>query len=281
MVAEPSTGIPAPGPDAAPPIRRPKPLENEPTMTSSAPPILSAENLTMAFSAGDATLRLFEAFDLEIPAGRTTFILGPSGSGKTTLLRALAGLVAAAPGGGVNYRGLRLDGPHPEIVLVAHESALDPDLTVRAAIASAAPSAAAGGGDDPAADMLEKVGLTEAADLQPYQLSRGMRQRAAIGQALIRAPAVLLFDEPFSAMDLRQRGRMQRLLIEHQEESGAAMVFATHDVEGALGLGDRILALGGAPSSITLDIDASTEAFEEQDDEAFAALRAQLEAAIR
>jgi NitT/TauT family transport system ATP-binding protein len=101
-----------------------------------------------------------------------------------------------------------------------------------------------------AADLLRKVGLSDAAEKRPDQLSGGMRQRAAMARALSLRPEVLLLDEPFAALDVQTRAKMQDFLLDVWRESGASMLFVTHHIEEAVGLADRVVVFTARPGRI-------------------------------
>ncbi len=103
---------------------------------------------------------------------------------------------------------------------------------------------------------LNQVGLTEFADKKVYELSGGMRQRAAIASALINNPDILLMDEPFGALDALTREQMQALIRKIWWNSGKTIFFITHDVDEALLLGTRILVMSRRPGKVIADFPA-------------------------
>ena len=102
---------------------------------------------------------------------------------------------------------------------------------------------------------LELTGLTRAADRYPHQLSGGMKQRVAIARALALDPAILLMDEPFGSLDALTRQRLQRELNAIVERTQVTVLFVTHSIEEALVLGDRVVVLGDAPSTVKEIVD--------------------------
>jgi NitT/TauT family transport system ATP-binding protein len=110
-----------------------------------------------------------------------------------------------------------------------------------------------------ARNMLARVGLEGFENRFPAQLSGGMQQRVAIARALVCRPRVILMDEPFSAVDALTRAQLQDLLLDIWEEAGLTIVFVTHDVEEAVYLSDRVVALGREASGITIDMDIALD----------------------
>ena len=131
---------------------------------------------------------------------------------------------------------------------------------------------------------LELVGLVDAADRYPDQLSGGMRQRVAIARALANEPKVLLMDEPFGALDAQTRVLMQQLLLDVWERNHMTILFVTHDIEEAVFLGDRIYVMDTKPGRIATEITVDIERprhFEIIGTESFQALRRKIFELIR
>ena len=99
-------------------------------------------------------------------------------------------------------------------------------------------------------EALQRVGLTEAIDKRPDELSGGMRQRVAVARALAMKPKVLLMDEPFAALDVQTRAKMQDFLLDVWEASGASVLFVTHHIEEAVALADRVVVFTSRPGRI-------------------------------
>jgi molybdate transport system ATP-binding protein len=185
-------------------------------------------------------LRSF-GLELELEVGAETLALvGPSGAGKTTVLRAVAGLLRPQRGRvAVNGRvwldtDRAIDVP-PErrsVGLVFQEYALFPHMTVAQNVAY--------GGTARAAELLDSLGLSGLARARPAELSGGERQRVALARALARDPAVLLLDEPLSALDAHTRAHVRAELREALGRLGLPTILVTHDFEDAAALGERI-----------------------------------------
>jgi sulfonate transport system ATP-binding protein len=194
--------------------------------------------------------------DFSISRGEVVSLVGPSGCGKSTLLRIVGALDA-------DYQGrVTVLGHAPrlhvrEIGFVFQEPRLLPWLTVAQNVGFEL--GAKGARDPRVRELLAEVGLQDSADAYPKQLSGGMAQRAAIARALFSRPQLLLLDEPFSALDAFTRMRLQDLLLSVAQRHGATLLLVTHDIEEAVYLSDRVVALPGRPGGLAgeLAIDLS------------------------
>src|SRR5512146_2313598 len=183
----------------------------------------------------------------EIADGEFVVLVGPSGCGKSTTLRMIAGLEAVSSG---QVRiGDRIVNDVPpkdrDIAMVFQNYALYPHMTVRENLAFGLklrklPRAEIGARVQHAASLLE---LDAILDRRPAQLSGGQRQRVAVGRAIVREPAVFLFDEPLSNLDAKLRVQMRREISSLHRRLGATMVYVTHDQTEAMTMGDRIVVM--------------------------------------
>ena len=201
----------------------------------------------------------FEDLTFEVAAGEVLCVIGPSGCGKTTLLRVLDGLLPA-DAGEVLIDGRRVTGPSTDIAMVFQHFGLFPwkrlDQNIGYGLKlRGRPRAEI---DRAVGHYARLVGLEGFERLYPYQLSGGMQQRAGLARALAVNPSVLLMDEPFGALDAQTRETLQEELLAILEREPKTMVFVTHSVDEAIGLGDRILLLGSRPGRVreilTVDI---------------------------
>ncbi len=205
-------------------------------------PTNAIQTLRLSKRLGNRTV--LREVDLGIAAGQCVALMGSNGSGKTTLLRCLAG-ITRPDSGQVRWFGRpAAESPNDRrlVGMVTHESRLYAHLSMRENLVFAARMCAV---DEPArsADtLLKQMGLQALADRQVRKISRGTQQRLALGRALIHDPPILLFDEPFSGLDLIGRDWLSRYLKE-QTENGRAICFVTHDLELARQLADRTLIL--------------------------------------
>jgi NitT/TauT family transport system ATP-binding protein len=191
--------------------------------------------------------------DINFQVHRREFIcvLGQSGCGKSTLIRVLAGLEEATTGV-VELNDHPVEGPGPDRGMVFQSYTLFPWLTVKKNVMfglrqKGVPRDQA---EKEARRWVEMVGLTDAIDKYPYQLSGGMKQRVAIARALANQPQVLLMDEPFGALDAQTRAKMQFYLQQIWMNVDVTIVFITHDLDEAVYMADRIIVMSANPGRI-------------------------------
>jgi len=226
---------------------------------SEAPPPSSSAirlaGLRFSFPIDGRTVPVLDAIDLAVERRSVIALVGPNGCGKSTLLRVIAGLLPAASGE-VEVEGRPVVGPDSRVGLVFQEPRLLPWRTALANVAF--PLEVAGQGRAPrearALDLLALVGLRDWAGARPAELSGGMRQRVAIARALALEPAVLLLDEPFSALDSLTRERFNVELLRLWERIGATIVLVTHSIAEAVFLADRVLVLSPRPAQLVADV---------------------------
>jgi sulfonate transport system ATP-binding protein len=187
--------------------------------------------------------------ELAVDRGEIVGIVGTSGCGKSTLLRIVAGLERPSSGS-VTLDSVAVEGPRPEVGLVFQEPRLMPWLSVRDNVEFALVRRPREQRRPLADAALARVGLGAFADALPQQLSGGMAQRAAIARALVARPAVLLLDEPFSALDAFTRFSLQDHLLDIWRADQPTMLFVTHDIEEALVLSDRVVVMHAKPGRI-------------------------------
>ena len=215
------------------------------------------ENLSFAFTnrSGEG-FPVLDGIDLTIPGGGIVALIGPNGCGKSTLLRVIAGLLA--PGSGtVRLDDSAIDGPDPRIGLVFQEPRLLPWRSAADNIAY--PLDLAGWTGEPraarVASLIDLVGLDPAvADSRPSELSGGTAQRVALARALALEPAVLLLDEPFSALDALSRERFDLELLRLWERAATTIVMVTHSIPEAIQVADRVVVLSPRPGRVVADI---------------------------
>lgn len=192
----------------------------------------------------------FEALtptSLDIDDGEFVVLVGPSGCGKSTLLRMIAGLEDITEG--TLYIGDRIvntvDPADRDIAMVFQNYALYPHMTVRRNIGYGLinrriPQELI---DSKVRDAAQMLNLTELLDRKPSQLSGGQRQRVAMGRAVVRDPALFLFDEPLSNLDAKLRHQMRIEIKALQRRLGVTSVYVTHDQVEAMTMADRIIVL--------------------------------------
>jgi NitT/TauT family transport system ATP-binding protein len=196
--------------------------------------------------------------NLRIEPGQFVCLIGPSGSGKTSLLRLLAGLVKPDQGS-VSVGGRVVGGPDRSTALIFQDygRALLPWRTAsgNVSLALEAMGTPAGKRQEIIDRLLTTIGLKDHASKLPSQLSGGMQQRLQIARCLAQQPQVFLWDEPFGALDAMTRQTLQDEILRISHERTTTSLFVTHDLEEALYLSDRIVALSANPGRITEVID--------------------------
>jgi NitT/TauT family transport system ATP-binding protein len=227
-------------------------------VSSEAPAPFSTKDAVVCRGVGKTwaagTKRAHEALrgiDLDIKPGEFVVFLGPSGCGKSTMLYLIAGLEEATEGRIWSFHDL-VETPSPERSLIFQETSLFPWLTVweNVSFGLSIRGAAKSERRAVAAEALQRVGLSAAMDKRPDELSGGMRQRVAVARALAMRPKVLLMDEPFAALDVQTRARMQDFLLDVWRDSAASVLFVTHHIDEAVALADRVVVFTARPGRI-------------------------------
>jgi len=215
------------------------------------PIILEMQNLSQRFQHGKTERTVLNQINLKIHKREFVCVIGPSGCGKSTLSRIVAGLDDYSSGE-VLVDGERVDGPCPERGMVFQGYTLFPWKTVKenvmfGPLMRGASQAAA---ESVAREWINIIGLEKYENQCPHQLSGGMKQRVAIARALVNEPKILLMDEPFGALDPHTRQKMQRHLMDLWQNIDITILFVTHDMDEAILLADRIVALKANPGEV-------------------------------
>lgn len=215
--------------------------------------IVSVEGIARRFPG----LTVFSDVWFTIERGEFVCLVGHSGCGKTTILNILAGLDLPSEGV-VLVDGKEITGPSLDRAVIFQGHALMPWLSAEQNVAFAVscrnPSWDRHRVRDAAREALARVGLTQAADRKPSQLSGGMKQRVGIARALAVAPKLLLMDEPFSALDALTRGSLQEEVSRLVTDAGQTAFMITHDVDEAILLADRILLMTNGPEARVAEV---------------------------
>jgi NitT/TauT family transport system ATP-binding protein len=217
-----------------------------------AVPALGFEHVSCAFAERNGAGRYIAVKDASfgVAPGEFVSVVGPTGCGKSTLLNVAAGLLAPSAGrvltGGRPLRGINRHAGY-----MFQSEALMPWRSALANVVAGlefrhVPREQS---EVRAREWLHRVGLSGFEDRYPHQLSGGMRKRVALAQTLILDPQMLLMDEPFSALDIQTRQLMENELLELWSADRKSVLFITHDLEEAIALSDRVIALSAGPEA--------------------------------
>ncbi len=242
--------------------------------------ILKLDGVSKSFGDGDTATHVLKGIDLEVQEGEFLVLLGFSGTGKTTLINLLAGLEQPSAGA-ATFKGTPITGPGPERGVIFQSYSLMPWLTVtgnvRLAVDSVFPNMAGAEKDALVDKYVRMVGLGHATGRRPAELSGGMRQRVNVARALAMNPEVLLLDEPLSALDALTRANLASEIEEIWQADKKTCVLITNDVDEAIVLADRIIALnpdGTLGEEFKVDIPRPRDRTAMNHDETFKRLRA-------
>ena len=258
----------------------PEPTTTTPTTTE---PVLVVDGLRKVYpapSAGGSPVEAIHDLTFTIPRGQLVCIVGPSGAGKTTLLKCIAGLLPATAGR-LELHGKAITGPPKTMAVVFQEygRSLYPWMTVQANVELPLKSAGVSKAErhQRCAEALEAVGLADAGDKYPWQLSGGMQQRVAIARAVAYRPEILIMDEPFAAVDAQTRAELEDLVRKLWKELGVTVLFVTHDIDESVYLGERVIVLSNRPTvvqdDVVIDLPDERDQLTTRSDARFAELR--------
>lgn len=216
-------------------------------------PVISVKNLNMTYP-GKGAVEALRDVNLDIYKGDFVCVLGPSGCGKSTLLSIIAGLIRPTSGT-VEADGKAVTGVDPNRAVMFQQSTLYPWLNVEKNVAFGPEMRGVGKKEtkELVSKYLSLVGLSEFASRQPYELSGGMKQRAALARVLVNQPEIILMDEPFGALDALTRLNMQYLIRKIRRETNSTVFFITHDVDEALSLATRVVVMSPRPGQIAFE----------------------------
>ena len=223
---------------------------------------LIAQDIGHAYGA----LSVLEDIELSVATGEIAVLVGPSGCGKSTLLGILGGLIAPDRGQVLTEGAAPADCLNP-LTFVFQDFALLPWRTVADNVALPLEHHLLGAAEreERVAAVMARLGLAEFRDAYPKQLSGGMRQRVGIARALVVRPAVLLMDEPLSALDAQTRELLMEDFLALWLDQRVASVYVTHNLVEAVRLADRIIVMSRRPGRVKAVIPVAIPQRERQD----------------
>jgi nitrate/nitrite transport system ATP-binding protein len=223
-----------------------------PVSTSNTTSFLEFEGVSKIYPAAKGTNVVLEDVNLTVNEGEFICIIGHSGCGKSTLLSMVSGLNKPSTGE-IRLKNQRITQPGPDRMVIFQNYSLLPWKTayenIYLAVEQVYKHKSAAEKKEIVLEHLELVGLTEAANKKPGQLSGGMKQRVAIARALATRPEVLIMDEPFGALDPITREEMQEELLKIWQDHRATVLMITHDIDEALFLSDRLVMMTNGPAA--------------------------------
>ncbi len=244
--------------------------------------ILEFKSVNKGFGEGTAHTEVLKNIDLDVKEGEFLVLLGFSGSGKTTLINLMAGLEMPTSGE-VTFKGKQITGPGPERGVIFQNYSLMPWLTVAGNVGLAVdtmfPDLSKKERSEKVAHYVQMVGLGHAMSRRPAELSGGMRQRVNVARALAMDPEMLLLDEPLSALDALTRANLADEIVNIWNVDKKTCVLITNDVDEAILMGDRIIALnpdGTLGTEFEVNIPRPRDRMAMNDDVVFKSLRAEV-----
>jgi NitT/TauT family transport system ATP-binding protein len=207
--------------------------------------------VSKVYAARSGAVDALRSIDLEVKEGEFVAIVGPSGCGKSTLLHIVAGLIEMSCGR-VDVHGLPARAGRSDIGIMLQRAVLLPWRTVIANVLMPAVIQRRDATESRhrAEELLQMMDIAEFADKHVWELSGGMRQRASLAQALVTDPAVLLMDEPFSAVDEFTRERLNIEVARLHAARGRTTLYVTHNIQEAVFLADRVVVMRPRPGEI-------------------------------
>jgi bicarbonate transport system ATP-binding protein len=226
-------------------------LEFQPRAVKN-PPFVSIEDVSKVYPTPTGSYTVLENVNLSVNEGEFICVIGHSGCGKSTLLNMISGF-ATPTTGLVTVGGKRITEPGPDRMVVFQNYALLPWLSVfdnvYLAVDSVNPNRPEQEKRAIVREHLAMVGLTEAMDKTPTQISGGMKQRVSIARALAIRPEVLILDEPFGALDAITKEELQEELLKIWNDHRCTVLMITHDIDEALFLADKLVMMTNGPAA--------------------------------
>jgi NitT/TauT family transport system ATP-binding protein len=228
-------------------------LMDSSTRVKEKPAKIQIEHLSFSYpDKQERTINVIGDLSLSLYNHEFLAIVGASGCGKSTLLNIIAGLLPPESGK-IFLDGREIEGPGLDRTMVFQDDAVFPWFTVHGNVEyglkiskTRKPDR-----DRQVAHYLDLVGLTGCDEMFPRQLSGGMRKRVDVARAVITKPEVLLMDEPFAALDVMTKEKLQEQFLKIWDETRMTVVFVTHDLEEALFMADRVVVMSSRPGRIS------------------------------
>lgn len=215
-------------------------------------PFLLVKDVSKVYPTAKGSYTVLQDVNLTVNKGEFICLIGHSGCGKSTLLNMIAGFSQPTEGR-VELKGAPILKPGPDRMMVFQGYALLPWKTafenIYLAVNAVYPHKSKADKVSIVREHLALVGLSEAADKKPQQLSGGMRQRVAIARALSIRPEILILDEPFGALDQITKEELQEELMRICADHGCTTLMITHDIDEALFLADRLVMMTNGPAA--------------------------------
>lgn len=215
-------------------------------------PFLTIKEVSKVYPTRNGPFTVLQDVNLTVEAGEFICVIGHSGCGKSTLLNMVSGF-AHPTAGEVLLEGKPITKPGPDRMVVFQNYALLPWRTafenIYLAVNAVYPNKSQAEKRAIVRDNLAMVGLSEAADKKPPQMSGGMRQRVSIARALSIRPQVLILDEPFGALDAITKEELQEELLKIWNDNRCTVLMITHDIDEALFLADKLVMMTNGPAA--------------------------------
>lgn len=225
---------------------------NPQTSTLTQEPYLVIEEVSKVYNTPQGPFTVLSGVNLTVAEGEFVCLIGHSGCGKSTLLDMVSGF-RPPTFGEVRLQAKRIEEPGPDRMVVFQNYSLLPWKSafenIYLAVKTVYPNKTKAEKVAIVREHLEMVGLTEAADKRPSELSGGMKQRVCIARALAIRPKILILDEPFGALDAITREEMQEELLKIWQDHQVTILMVTHDIDEALFLADRVVMMTNGPSA--------------------------------
>lgn len=222
------------------------------TAPSRREAFLSIENVSKVYPTKNGPFTVLDGVNLRVEEGEFICVIGHSGCGKSTLLNMVSGF-AFPTSGEVRLKGQQITQPGPDRMVVFQNYALLPWRTafenIYLAVNAVHPTKSEAEKRDIVRKNLKMVGLEDAAEKKPPQMSGGMRQRVSIARALSIRPQVLILDEPFGALDAITKEELQEELLKIWADQKCTVLMITHDIDEALFLADKLVMMTNGPAA--------------------------------